>query len=374
MKRLGRLGLWYLLLTKRLLKRPVFPILLLCVVLLGGAAALLSRQENGVVTAALVWDDADPVASAAAERLLSTDSVVRCVPYGTEAAARAAVARGDADAAWILGKDLGQRYRRFVAGEFAPGDRAVLVVEREDNVFLRLARERLGAALYPELSRALVRDFLETDLAAGSIPDDVLENYYAAAATDAPILVFASADGTERSGELLTAPLRGLLALLAALAALSSALYCYRDDAAGTFLGLSRTARRALPLLCHFAAAVPVGLASLIALWAAGLLTAPGRELGLALLYCAAVSAFAELLRRLCRGEALLAALLPALLAAMLALCPVFADLAALRPAAHLFPPYYYLNAVPGGGFLWKFAAYTAAASALAVLLPPKIE
>ena len=374
MKQIRRLCLWYRLLTKRLFKKPAFLILLFAVPLLGGTMALVSRQDAGVVTVALALTDDDPAAAAAAERLLTNRSVVRCVAMPAEEA-RTAVADGSADAAWIFRENASRELERFAAGKRTAG--AVTVVEREDNVFLRLARERLAAALYPEVSRALFRDFLVNTLNGGEdIPDGTLEEYYTVSGTEQRIIAFACADGGEQdpSAGWLVSPVRGLLALLIVLAGLASCMYYEADETEGVFLRLSAGKRRLLPLLCHLCAMLPVALASLIALWAAGLLTGPAREIGLMLIFCIASAGFCEILRRLCRGQTRLGALLPILLAAMLALCPVFADLGLLRPAAYLLPPLWYLNGVYIGRFALMLIVYAAAATALAVLPPQRIR
>ena len=156
------------------------------------------------------------------------------------------------------------------------------------------------------------------------------------------------------------------------LAGLASAMYYYQDEERGVFLRLSSKKRRFLPLLCHLCALLPFALAVLLALRAANLLTGWAREIGLVLLYCAAIAAFCELLRKLCRSETRLGALLPALLAAMLALCPVFLDWKAMEPVGRLFPPYYYLKGIYSGRYVWQLLGYTVAVGALAVLLPEK--
>ncbi len=370
MKKLRRFLLWYALLTKRLLRRPSFWCLLLLVPLLSGAMAAVSKQESGIVRVALYCPAEDGPIRRSADRLLNADSLVRCTEYPGEDAARAAVQRADADAAWIFRDNAAEELQRFADHRGTRG--AVLVVEREDNVFLRLAREQLAAALYPEASRALFRSFLIDYLdAPEDSPDELIERYYSTGVEDTPIIVFSHLDGSAvQSGSYLVAPVRGLLALLLILAGLSSAMHYCADERGEIFLRLRSPLRRFLPLLIHFTALLPLGLVSLVALRAAGLLGAWPRELGVMLLYCAAAAAFCEALRRLCRSEARLGALIPVVLAVMLALCPVFFDLHSLEALRRALPPYYYLNAVHNGSFVLQLAAFACIAAALGVLLP----
>ena len=366
-----RFLLWYWLLTKRLLRRPAFWLLLLCVPLLSGAMAAAAKQESGVVRIALFCPAAEGPARRSADRLLTADSLVRCTACETESAAREAVQTGRADAAWIFRDSAEAELARFAARRGTRG--AVLVVEREDNVFLRLAREQLAAALYPEASRALFRNYLTEALGApADSPDAFFEQYYASDVEESSIIVFSHVDGSALApgADYLVAPVRGLLALLLILAGLASAMHYDAEARRDAFIWLRAPLRRALPLLFHLAALLPVGLAALLALRAAGLLGAWPRELGTMLLYCAACAAFCELLRRLCRSQARLGALIPVLMAVMLALCPVFFDLRILEPVRHLLPPYYYLNAVRSGRFVGLLALFTCAAAALGMALP----
>ena len=363
-----RFFLWYGLLTKRLLRRPAFWALLACVPLLAGALTLAARQESGIVRVALFCPD-DAAARRSADRLLASDSLVRCTEYETETAARAAVQSGSADAAWLFRAETGDELERFAARRGTRG--AVVVVEREDTVFLRLAREQLAAALYPEASRALFRQYLTEVLGADpESPDTFFERYYSTRVEDDPIIVFTHLDGSPANDSYLVAPVRGLLALLLCLTGLASAMAYDGDVRREVFLRLRAPLRRLLPLLAHFTALAPMGLAVLLALRLSGLLGAWPRELGAMLLYCAACAAFSELLRKLCRSAARLGALIPALMALMLALCPIFFDVGRLEWLRRLLPPYYYLNAVHTGSFLWQTTAFALIAAVPGVLLP----
>ena len=174
---LRRFFRWYGLLTKRLLRRPSFWCLLLCVPLLAGAMAIAAKQESGIVSVAIFCPAADGPARRSADRLLHADSLVRCTEYETEAAARDAVRRSEVDAAWIFRDSAEDELQRFVEHRGTRG--VVLVVEREDTVFLRLAREQLAAALYPEASRALFRSYLTKSLGVPEdSPDAFFEQYY----------------------------------------------------------------------------------------------------------------------------------------------------------------------------------------------------
>lgn len=352
MSAIRRFLLWYGLLSKRLLRRSAYLAVLALVPLFCVAILFFSRQDSGVVTVALhCADPADPVSHAAVERLLEQDSLIRYLPCDGEPQAREAVERGRADAAWLFRADAAHQLDAFARGS---GGTVVTVVEREDNVFLMLAREKLFAALYPELSASIFSQFLNGDPGA--------QGYYSSGTTDQQVLRFATASGEAigRPDHYLVVPLRGILALLLMLSGFASAMYCYREEQNGSFIWLSGPKRRLLPILCHLTAILPTAGAVYIAMALTGVLTSPLRELLLLVLLSLAAALFCELARCLAGQAAYLGALIPLLLIAMLVCCPVFADLEFLHLPGYLFPPFYYLRAVFSQTGLLSLAAYTA--------------
>ena len=195
MSSIRRFFLWYGLLSKRLLRRPGYLAVLLLIPLFALALALFSRQESGVVTVALCLEEpADAAARTTAERLLNAESILRCSAYPDPEAAREAVRSGQADAAWILPADLEKRLDFFA--RYGSGG-SITVVEREENVFLMLAREKLYAALYPELSFSVFRNYLVNELGADALPEETLRGAYAGGFTTDKLIRFASVDGSE---------------------------------------------------------------------------------------------------------------------------------------------------------------------------------
>lgn len=359
MKRFRRFILWFALLLKRLLRRPAYLAVLLLIPVFALAIALFSREESGVLRVALVREDPDDrAARAAVERLTDGESILLCREYENEESAREAVRRGKADAAWIFRADLEKKFDRFAQRGRAS---AVTVVEREDNVFLRLSREKLFAAIYPETSFALFADYLASELGAEELDRGTLRRYYASGTMADEILRFETVEGEaiDTGESYLTAPLRGVMALLLVLCGMASGLYCYQEESRGSYVWLPARARRWLPLLSHFAAILPAALAALIAMALAGVAVSLGRELLLMLLYIPASALFCELLRCLCPRQEHYGALVPVLTVAMLVLCPIFLDLKLLQPLRLLLPPYWLLRAVWNGAELTGLLLYT---------------
>ena len=349
MSSIRRFFLWYGLLSKRLLRRPGYLAVLLLIPLFALALALFSRQESGVVTVALCLEEpADAAACTTAERLLNAESILRCS------------ASPEPEAARVLPADLEKRLDFFA--RYGSGG-SITVVEREENVFLMLAREKLYAALYPELSFSVFRNFLVNELGADALPEEALRGAYAGRFTAEELIRFTYVDGSEiePGGRYLTAPLRGILALLLLLCGLASGMYCYREEREESFVWLSRPKRRLLPLLCHLTAMVPAALAVLAALYLSGLWLGLGREAVMMLLYLPCCVLFCEVLRCLSPREEHYGALIPILAVAVLVLCPVFVDLQLPLPFRALLPTSYYLKAALGSLALRPTLFYLAA-------------
>lgn len=368
MKAWRRFFLWAGLFAKRLLRRPAYLAVLLLIPLFAAALSLFSQQESGVVTVAIFLENPeDPGAAAAAARLTQGGSILLCRQTDSADEAREAVRSGSADAAWIFSENFSSELERFAARGNAE---AVTVVEREDNVLLMLAREKLFAAIYPETSFALFAAFAESEIGLSDPEPGLLRQYYASGTTAERVIRFETAEGEEADteGSYLTAPLRGILALLLVLCGMASGLYCYREERSGSFVWLSARKRRWLPLLSHLTAILPAALAAAAAMALAGITVDPGREALMLLLYVPAAALFCELLRCLCPAEAHYGALIPVLTVAMLALCPIFLDLNLLGPVRLLLPPTWYLRAVWDGAELLGLLLYTLALLLLTAL------
>ena len=375
MKKLRRFFLWYGLMTKRLVKKPSYLVLLLAVPVLTVAMTLAAQKDVGLVTVALAGGEKDAVALQAKEELLSVSGLVRCIPYDSAEEALEAVKGAQADAAWIFREDAGEELRKLVTSSGSRG--AVLVVEREETVFLRLAREELSSILYPTASRMTFRDHLASLSGDRPLPDDsVLEPYYRTLSEGQQVLVFTYDDGQvqEPPGEFLLNPLRGLLSLLVVLSGLASCMFYYAEEEAESFLRIRGAARRLLPLLCHICAMAPVALAGLIAMAVSGMLYSLGWELALSALLCLAAAGFCEVLRRLCRGPELLGAFLPILMMVMLVLSPIFLHFKQFAILRSLLPTVYYLNGAYRGAPEGRFFLYTAIALALGAVIPPPVK
>jgi hypothetical protein len=373
-KGLFRAARWYLLLQKRLLKKPSFLILLAAVPLVVAALVFVAQQDSGVLCVALCQEEGgDALASSVVERLTGESGVIRFVVYDSADEAAASVAQGETDAAWIFPAGMAQRLGRFLdgAGSSAP---VVRIVEREDTVFLQLAREKLFSVLYSPLSFQVYSDYIQEELTQEEVSQEELEEYYHTVVTQGSLIEFSfmhqeESAATAAEQDYLTAPVRGLLALMILLCGLASAMYFTWDELQGSFVWLPARWHRPFAYAYHLIAVTDMAAVVYAALLLAGVFTTWQRELPLMLLYCVAVSGFCELVRGVLPRIEWLGIAAPLLILVMLVLCPIFINVRRLRPVQFLLAPFYYLHGVHNRDYVLLLLAYTAAVYLLSFLV-----
>ena len=366
MRKLRTLLRWWMLLNKRLLKRPGFWAILAAVPVLVLALSLAAASPGGIVRIAVGLEaPEDPAATAAADRITGGQSVLALVRCGDAEEAETMVSTGRADGAWIFPSDYTQCLGKAAAGEET---RLVTVMEKEDSVLLRLSREKLFAALYPDLIRAQFQNFAETQLGESS-PEEI-SRYYGLIHRNSRFIEFADSHGVRlepEKGNYLVTPVRGLLALLILVGALVSAMYYTLEQEA--FVWLKRGKRLLMPFFCHMVLILDLCVPVALALGLSGLFTFWPRELLLLLVYGLSCAGFAEVLRGLLRTAGRLGASVPLVLLAGLALCPIFLNVHRLPAVQILLPPFFYLKAAHSGAFCGYLALYAACSWSLGILL-----
>lgn len=354
-----RIFLWFVLLNKRLSRRVSFWLILAAVPLLVLALGLLAQQESGVATVAIyVEDETDPASAAVLERLHAQKGVLRYLFTDSEREAASLVKTSRADIAWILSSDLTQRLDDRAAGQSKP---VVRVYVREgDSILQMLAREKLFAALYPELTYDIYTHYVNEELKPSpALTDAELDEYFHKIQRGDELIQMSFLDGsTKDDTSYLVMPVRGLMALLVMMAALASALYYLHDSDAGSFVWVSRRRRRLLPYAYHLIPVLDTAAVVFVTLFIARLNVAWYREIASIALYMLACVTFAELLRQILKSTSQLGVAIPILMLAMLALSPIFFDLSQYRVLQLLFPPYYYLNSAHNPWYLLFLIAY----------------
>lgn len=356
----------FVLLQKRLLKKYSFLVILAIVPVMAFGMFLAAGEESGVLHILLCREDErDDMAKQVMEELTGQKSILRYSEAASADIACLEVQSGAADAAWIFPEGFGESVDACISGGKVP-ESLVRVVEREDTVFLQLAREKLYSALYPHVSYALFQNYITVDLAAGEeVSQAELKEEYEKTRVEGGIFRFsyrnaADATDTEAETNYLLTPFRGLLALLVLLCGFAASLYFEQDKEEKLFVRMPLGRGMLFPYLYHLPAVADGAAAVLLTYYVTHIFLSWKREVPLMALYCAACIGFANLLRKICGTLQRLAACIPVFMLAMVALCPIFISLRQFRTVQYLFPPYYYLQSVHHTGYIKYFLLYIA--------------
>lgn len=372
-----KLWIWYLLFTKRLLKKPSFWIVLLLAPLLTAGMTLIAGEDSHVLRIAVYAEESDDkLGEQIIDDLEQLDGVVRYEACSSEEELRDLVAYGKMDAGYLIPADLSSLLEDYAAGRNnrMPYDgHLISFIAGEDTTQLQLAREQLYAALYPYLSEDIAEQFtLEQEEFEDRDEDEVRESIgelYDKLHVDESIFLFAYGEDESEShideANYLTAPLRGMLALFVFLTGLSTALYLLKDKQNGTFSWVRYGFGAVYDWIYLLSGTVLGGIAAYLALLCSGTFTQWPSELLLMALLVLAVTGFSGIL---CQAVKNLTAFATCILVIMLlsaVLCPVFLNIHMLTPVKFLLPPYFYLNGLHSVYFRLYFALYVLAAHLL---------
>ena len=359
--------------SKRLSVRPGFLILILLIPLLVIGMRLISAKESGVVSVALAAEDKnDPTALAIIEKLTENDPIIRFTVYDTPAEARRALTSAKADAAWIFPENTEARIRAFVDSP-GPASYVVDITQREENIVLRVANERLCAALYSYCSEyKYISEVRERLPSLSHLSDDELISYYESTWAEGDIFEFGyGSRSTQRIEKVnyLTAPIRGLLYVLIVMGGLAAALFFQKDEESGFVYRIPKKERFGFEYICHFLPVFFMSAAAVISLCFSELGVEPVKELIIALIYSLACAPMCMLIRRIFRRPQWLAVVSPLFIILLLAICPVFINTNSARPIQILLAPYYALTAVHNAKYIVFMALYAVIATLMNYLL-----
>lgn len=365
MESLSTLFRRYYIFNKRLFKKPSFLIILLLVPMLIFSLNIVSANEDsGIMTIALAKEDnEDPLATEIVDSLRKSRSLIRFIPCETINEASTLVEKGKADAAWIFPEKMQEKIDKFT--DLIHGRNAfVKLIEKESNVFMLLAHEKLTSVLYPYCSFSLYKDFVRDNIIALDILSDaeLQEYYHAIEAEGADIFQFSYLDSNESAENRLTdyllTPLRGLMSALIMLGGFAVAMFYMQDEANKKFDWIKSGKRFPFAIGYHMTAVLNMGIIVLIALFVTNMNVSLARELISMALYIIITVGFCMAVRLICRDIRIFGAVIPALLIGMIALSPVFFDIKNLPFLQYLLPTYYYLNSIYNINFLYSMILY----------------
>ena len=300
---ISRIVKWYLLINKRLFRKYSFILLLGIVPLFVTGIRVFSMEESGIVRIVLCQKDPkDELAAAMIEELMADTGVLRYVTCQDEREAMELVSEHEAEAAWIFAEDMRGNLQRMA--ERNRCEPIVTVVEREDDVSMRFARQILINKIYSAFSYMIYESFVRENVDLDGLSDVELREAYSSTAVEGSLFQMEYLDGKREKKEqsYVLMPLRGILALWFVLCGFAASLYFMQDEQSGIFLRVSRRYRLWSAYGVHAVILSDAAAVLIIACRLSGTFTVWGRELISILLFLCSTLMFCNLIRLLCHN------------------------------------------------------------------------
>lgn len=357
-----RLCMWFVLLNKRLYKKISYVGILLLIPVLCLIFSAVAKEQSGVLTIALASENPQEILAKDIISDIKSETLVVSFLETTPQNARELVAAGKADAAWILPADLHSRVKDYVNGE-KNSDGFVTVIEQEQTVPLMLSHEKLSSVFHKLIVKeAYLRYLREIAPETQQISDEELLVFLEETDVSGELFEFYDITGNRRneSANYLTTPIRGLLAVLAVICCIVTAMHFQNDLDRGIFSLLPEKSRKFGEFGYQMISALNILVVILVALLISGLSASLWREILIFVLFAICSSLFGMVMRAIFGGGRGLAVLIPILSVVMLALCPIFFDYGEFKTIQFVFPPTYYVNAVYNTKYIWYLVVYDA--------------
>ena len=364
-----KLFIWYLMLNKRLLKKPGYLIILFLIPILCLIMTLsVQKEDSGFLNIAVYEGDNTETTSQKIINAFNNEEtdLFKYTFFESEKAAVEAVTSNEADMAWVFADDLTNEVKRLAGGA---GNTLVTVYEKEDNTLLKLSREKIYATLYPFICYEIFNDYIDNTLMLEDVPEDIRKEYYDYYEEDYSLVEFKTfgkeSENTSVSNYL-TTPLKGICSVLMLLCGLASTMYFIADDKAKRFSKLRAGKRLAVMWVSNFCAISFAAVFTTLSLVLSKNYTSFGRETLVMLLYVLTLASFCTLMGALIPTQKGFAVLIPLLLVACLVFCPIFISIKSSPLLQNLFPPYHYLYSLTSPSSACKMLIHFALCSAAA--------
>lgn len=372
MNRIGKYAVWFIMLSKRLVTKWSFIVLLLIIPAVMPLVNISMQQQSGIVRITVFDQDNSVHTRKAISKLLSQDSLINFSVADSYQQAIDMVALQKADAAWIFRQGYYDSLKDYADGKNTKPP--VEIIQRENSIPLSVCKEALFGAMYQDISYFTYRDFVcekilsENDL----LSEQQLIDYYSNQQKSNNFIELerlGAKDSRPEASNYLTAPLRGILSLIVMLCVITSAVYFLQDQEKGIFNWLSPPKRLAPAFGCCFSASVISGVAVLIAILFSNISTGFINEVTSMLLYIISVTAFTLVFCVIFKSSGKLSAFIPGISLITLALSPIFFNLKVLKPVRMLLPTYYYLHSIYDNSFYLQSILYSICMFAVVLIL-----
>ena len=347
-------------LSKRLFRKKSYLVILALVPILVWAMRYISFQDSGVLKIALYDESDSEIAKEVILSLMNENSVVLFETVDEWESAEKLLKGQKIDAIWIFKDNFDELLKAFAAGTGADAQQPFVIVEREDNVALQLAREKLYGAVAPFLYYYIYEDFVAEITETNEIlPSEELQSIYDNYSSVEFFVQFTYIDGEmDEDMNYLVTPLRGMLSLFIVLGGFAATLFFMQDEENGILDCIPFDKRQGKLYVYQFAVTVYIGIAVLFALAFAEISTSIGYEIITMSLFLLMCMGFCSILKLILRSPKRLGLAMVVCMIIMLVLCPVFFNIKNGRIIQYVLPPFYYLSSAHNPGYLKDMAIY----------------
>lgn len=374
-----RMGMWILLMTKRLMKKPSFIIILVLLPVILVMYRFIITEDDGTIRACVyVPEGSEAFTAKLADNLADAEFSARFYLVDSEDDLYSDVIAGRAEVGYILPKDLKER---FLTKNW---DSAVRMVVSDTSQMAPFVNEFVTVVIYTDMMEEYIADYLVNrsglELSDAEIRPIIRENLLKQADSGS-LFDIAYRDyykNEEVSREEVMAenylmkPIRGTVALFVLLAGLAGLVFWFQDNAEGRFKVMSHEKR---PVINYGSLLLPTALSAIVGMVCiliAGLCENIFLELLTMLLYVIFVTGVCEIIRVIVPSVNAVCAAIPILAIASYLCCPILIDLKKVLPVVSylrkILPPDYYLETFNGTA-LWVLAVATAVVTAVSVAL-----
>ena len=355
----GKYFLWFRMLSKRLLVRWSFCVILLSIPLAVWGMQCIMSGESGILTIFLCGSKDNTSACEVMDYIKNSKSSLLFKKSFSLKESLRSLNAGEADAVWYFDDDFNKK-----AEDYASGKNTVPVVkvfEREDTTPLKLSREKLFSGINKRISYSVCRNFLYDEFFdKDEITEEKIREYIKSRDNKKDIVTVRTQQGkaVTAADEYLVMPVRGILSLIVMVGGMSSAIVFTDDRKKGRFCRVSFK-NHIIPAFAQCLAGTAMSaLAAFVALRFSGLWLGFLKECFAMLLFVVASTGFCLNLCAIFNSPLKLASFVPLITVLMLVLSPIFFDVPAFRHIKLLLPTYYYLNCLTDIKYVLKFLCY----------------
>lgn len=373
-----RMGMWLLLMCKRLLKKPSFVIILVLLpVILLMYRFIISNDEGTLRAVIYVSDECDALTKKVAKGLADMDCAVKFYMTSKEDDLYSDVIAGRAEVGYRFPKNLEERLIK------ANWDGVITMVVSDTSQYGGFVNEFVTAEIYKQLMEDWLTDYLvnksgmrfDEEAVRASIRESLVKLSETEEVFDVYYKDMNTSEITER-GEAekenyLMKPIRGTVALFVLLAGLAGLVFWFQDSAEGRFKVMSYERR---PFINYGSLLVPTlmaGVVGIVCILISGLSVGFVKETVRMLLYCLFVTGVCEVLRMLVPSVNAICAAIPIIAIGSYLCCPIIVDLKKLLPiVGHLraiLPPDYYLQTFIATS-VWALAGAAAVVTVVSIV------